>query len=77
MQKDDETEGIFTMIDDDGTVKKLNKEQIKKNTTVLGFLENMKSDFMGNLTAIFKNILNGALVAGVAYLLYKAAPYMI
>lgn len=77
MQKDDETEGIFTIVDNDGTVKKLNKAQMEKNTTVLGFLDNMKSDFMKNLNGIFSNILTGAVAAGAAYLLYKAAPYMI
>lgn len=50
---------------------------MEKNTTVLGFLENMKGDFMKNLNGIFSNILTGAVAAGAAYLLYKAAPYMI
>ena len=48
----------------------------EKNTTLSGFLSNIGKNFTANLNAILSNVLTGAAIAGVSYLLFKSMPYI-
>ena len=68
--------GVICDMDDNGNVVPMTMADTKNNTTLSGFLSNIGKNFTENLGSILSNVLAGAAIAGVSYLLFKSMPYI-